>query len=66
MRPGYRSSASAAASVSNWIMVSKTRRSSTIRKHKHRTQGRKRKNALANHGTTVPAAELFKVQKEDS
>jgi hypothetical protein len=46
-------------------MVSKTRRSKRIRTHKARTSGRKRKNALANHGTTLPASELFKVQKEE-
>jgi hypothetical protein len=46
-------------------MVSKTRRSKRIRTRKARTSGRKRKNALANNGTTLPAEELFKVVKED-
>ncbi|MFZ9888710.1 MAG: hypothetical protein ACO3JL_14515 [Myxococcota bacterium] len=43
-------------------MASKTTKVETIRKRKTRTRGRDRKNALQNHGTTLPREELFKVQ----
>jgi len=43
-------------------MVSKTTRTESIRKRKHRRAGKDRKAALANHGTTMSAADLFKVQ----
>ncbi len=42
-------------------MVSKTRHTWTVRDNKKKNQGRARKNALANKGTTLPADELFKV-----
>ena len=44
-------------------MVSNTGKTRSIRQRKHRTAGKKRKNALQNHGTTVTAEELFKVQQ---
>lgn len=43
-------------------MVSKTTRTEAIRQRKARTRGRARKNALENHGTSLPREELFKVQ----
>lgn len=45
-------------------MASKTTQTEAIRKRKHKNGGRARKNKLANHGTTLPQSELFKVQKE--
>ena len=45
-------------------MVSNTRQTKTIRANKVKAAGRKRKNALNNHGTTKSAAELFKVVDE--
>lgn len=42
-------------------MVSNTGQTRSIRARKHIKAGRKRKNALKNHGTTVTIAELFKV-----
>ena len=44
-------------------MVSPTKQTWNIRDNKKIKQGRKRKNALENHGTTKPRAELFKVVK---
>lgn len=44
-------------------MVSNTGQTRTIRKRKHKRAGRDRKAKLANYGTTLPAAELFKVQE---
>lgn len=46
-------------------MVSKTTRTESIRQRKARTRGRDRKNALENHGTSLPREELFKVQKKE-
>jgi hypothetical protein len=45
-------------------MVSNTNQTESIRQRKERKRGRKRKNALANHGTTKPREELFKVVKD--
>ena len=42
-------------------MASNTTQTRTIRAAKKKRQGRKRKNKLANHGTSLPASELFKV-----
>lgn len=42
-------------------MASPTKQTWIIRDRKKKTEGRKRKNALANKGTTLPRAELFKV-----
>ena len=46
-------------------MVSKTRHTWTVRDNKKKNQGRARKNALANHGSTLSAADLFKVVEKD-
>jgi hypothetical protein len=46
-------------------MVSNTGQTRNIRKRKHRKAGAKRKHALQNNGTTLPAEELFKVQKNE-
>jgi len=43
-------------------MASNTTQTRTIRANKNKKQGRKRKNKLVNHGTTLPSEELFKVQ----
>jgi hypothetical protein len=40
-------------------MVSPTSQTRNIRQSKHRKMGRKRKNALANHGSTRSQEELF-------
>lgn len=45
-------------------MVSNTTQTESIRKRKHKRSGRDRKAKMANHGTTLPAAELFKVQEK--
>lgn len=42
-------------------MVSPTKQTWNIRDRKKKTEGRKRKNALENKGTTPSRAELFKV-----
>jgi hypothetical protein len=42
-------------------MASNTTQTRTVREAKKKKQGRKRKSKLANHGTSLPAAELFKV-----
>jgi hypothetical protein len=43
-------------------MASNTTQTRTIRANKNKKQGRKRKNKLVNHGTTLTSEELFKVQ----
>ena len=43
-------------------MSSNTTQTRTIRANKKQKQGRKRKNKLVNHGTTLTSEELFKVQ----
>lgn len=45
-------------------MVSNTNRTETIRERKRRRSGRKRKNALENHGTTPSQKALFAVKKD--
>ena len=45
-------------------MVSKTNQTRSIRARKAKKAGRARKNKLANHGTTLPQSELFKLQKD--
>ncbi|MCP4503438.1 MAG: hypothetical protein GY822_26195 [Deltaproteobacteria bacterium] len=45
-------------------MASNTRQTKTIRSNKVKSGGRKRKNKLNNHGSTLSAAELFKVVEE--
>lgn len=40
-------------------MVSPTAQTRNIREHKHKKMGRKRKNTLANHGSTRSQEELF-------
>lgn len=42
-------------------MVSKTKHTWNVRDNKKKNQGRARKNALENNGTTPTAADLFKV-----
>jgi hypothetical protein len=42
-------------------MVSPTRQTWNVRFRKRKMAGRKRKNALENHGTTLPREELFKL-----
>tara|TARA_B100000683_G_scaffold273453_1_gene319099 strand:- start:277 stop:417 length:141 start_codon:yes stop_codon:yes gene_type:complete len=42
-------------------MSSNTTQTRTIREAKKKKQGRKRKNKMVNHGTSLPAEELFKV-----
>ena len=42
-------------------MASNSKQTGTIRVAKKKKQGRKRKSKLANHGTSLPAEELFKV-----
>ncbi|MEW5847472.1 MAG: hypothetical protein AB2A00_01615 [Myxococcota bacterium] len=41
-------------------MPSPTSHTETVRKSKKHSRGRKRKNALQNHGTTKSQKELFK------
>lgn len=43
-------------------MASACKQTETVRQRKLRTRGKARKNALANHGTTKPRAELFAVK----
>jgi hypothetical protein len=45
-------------------MVSKTNQTQTIRARKAQKAGRARKNKLANHGSTLPQDELFKLKKD--
>jgi len=45
-------------------MASPTKQTWIIRDRKKKTQGRKRKNAIENKGSTVPRAELFKVMEK--
>jgi hypothetical protein len=45
------------------LMVSPTKQTWNIRDNKKTKQGRKRKNALENYGTTKPREELFKIVK---
>ena len=45
------------------FMVSPTKQTWTVRDRKKVKQGRKRKDTLANHGTTKSREELFKVVK---
>lgn len=45
-------------------MVSKTNQTESIRSRKSKNSGKKRKNKLANHGTTLPQDELFKLKKD--
>ncbi len=45
-------------------MVSNTNQTESVRARKHARSGRKRKNALNNHGTTKSQEELFKVKTE--
>jgi hypothetical protein len=47
-------------------MVSPTKRTERIRARKKKTQGRARKNELANTGTTKTREELFRVVDEKS
>lgn len=44
-------------------MVSPTKHTWNVRDNNRKNQGRKRKNALENHGTTKTREELFKVVK---
>lgn len=46
-------------------MVSPTSQTRNIREHKHKKMGRKRKNALANHGSTRSQEELFGTNKPE-
>jgi hypothetical protein len=43
-------------------MASPSKKTETVRARKRKNRGRARKNALANHGTTLSREELFKVQ----
>lgn len=43
-------------------MASPTQHTESVRQRKARRSGRARKNALANHGTTLSREELFRVQ----
>jgi hypothetical protein len=42
-------------------MASDTKRVQNVRKSKERARGKKRKNALKNHGSTKSQKELFKI-----
>ena len=45
-------------------MASPAKQTNSIRAHKRKARGRARKNALANHGSTLSREELFKVHKQ--
>ena len=46
-------------------MVSKTAQTEIIRERKYRKMGRKRKNTLANHGSTPSQEDLFGSKSPD-